>query len=100
MIPRYLRPCFWDVDLSRFEPRDFPQYTILRILEHGDRDAAAWLRISFSDSEITDVIRNERRLSSKSANFWALVFGIPTGQVKALRASARPGCAIWSRRIA
>lgn len=100
MIPRYLRPCFWDVDQSRFEPRDFPKYSIRRILEHGDGDAVAWLRTSFSDSEITDVIRNDRRLSSKSANFWALVFGIPTSQVKALRGSARPGCAIWSRRIA
>ena len=32
---------------------------------------------NFSEPEILRVLRAERRLSRKSANFWALVYGIP-----------------------
>jgi len=35
---------------------------------------------------IKRVISNERRLSRKSANFWALAYGIPSDQVAALKA--------------
>jgi hypothetical protein len=44
-----------------------------------------WLRASFSEQEILRVLRTERRLSRKSANFWALVYGIPADTVAALQ---------------
>ena len=44
----------------------------------------AWLRQTFSEAEIRRVLRDERRLSEKSANFWALVYKIPTREVAAL----------------
>lgn len=84
MIPRYLFPFFWDTDRSRFEPRRFPRYTILRILEYGDGRALGWLRQTFSVDQISSVIRNERRLSPKSAHFWSLVYGIPKDQIRAV----------------
>lgn len=84
MIPRYLCPFFWDVDRSLFEPRRFPRYTILRILEYGDGRALGWLRRTFSAEQISTVIRHERRLSPKSARFWSLAYGIPKDQIRAL----------------
>ena len=53
-------------------------------LELGDEDAVAWLRDTFTESEIVSLLRMERRLSRRSANFWALVYGVPTDQVAAL----------------
>jgi len=89
MIPKDLHTLFWDVNLENFDPLQYPQYTIFRILELGDRPAIAWLRTTFSEDQIKEVIRNEQRLSPRSANFWALVYGIPLEETAALRESHR-----------
>jgi len=84
MIPSHLQTLFWDTNLDTFHPENYPDYTILRILEHGDEAAAAWMRQTFAESEIRRVLSTERRLSRKSANYWALVYGIPSREVAAL----------------
>jgi hypothetical protein len=84
MIPQSLQPLFWDVDVERLDPGAWPEYTIFRILEYGDEDAVAWMRRLFSEAQIIQIIRNERRLSPRSANFWALVYGISERDVAAL----------------
>ena len=85
MIPQYLHTLFWDVNLDNFDPLAFPTYTIGRILEYGNQDAIAWLKDTFSANQIVDVVRTERRLSRRSANFWALVYCLPPDQVAALK---------------
>jgi len=84
LITKGLRPLFWDTNTETFDPAAYPHYTILRVLEYGDERAFAWLRATFSDAEIGDVIRTERRLSAKAATFWALVYHIPPRTVAAL----------------
>ena len=88
MIPQYLLTLFWDVNLDNFNPSEFPEYTIGRILEYGDRDAIAWLWQTFSEAQIVKVLRTERRLSRKSANFWALIYGISHDDVAALKVAS------------
>jgi len=88
MIPNYLHNLFWDTNLDNFNPTDFPEYTIARVLEYGDREAVAWLKNTFSEAQIVDVLRKERRLSRKSANFWALIYGISRDDVAALRVAS------------
>jgi len=85
MIPRSLRPLFWDVNGEKFDPSAFPDYTIARVLEFGDEEAVEWLRESFTEEAIKQVVANERRLSPRSANFWAVTYGIPAGEVAALK---------------
>ena len=84
MIPSNLHTLFWDTNLENFKPEEHPDYTIFRVLEHGDEEAMRWLRKTFSEAEIGRVLRTERRMSPKSATFWALVFGIPSQEVAAL----------------
>ena len=88
MIPQYLRSLFWDTNLDNFNPLAFPTYTIGRILEYGDKDAIAWLKTTFSEAQIVDVLRSERRLSRRSANFWALIYGLPPDQIAALKVAS------------
>ena len=90
MIPRYLQTLFWDTDLAAFQPEAYPDYTIFRVLEYGDESAVVWLRETFSESDIRRVLCAEHRLSPKSATFWALVYGVPSGRVAALNQSAYP----------
>lgn len=87
MIPQNLRSLFWDVNLDSFNPASYPDYTIARVLEYGDEEAVRWLRETFTEEAIKRVISNERRLSPRSANFWALAYGIPSSEVAALKAS-------------
>ena len=84
VIDNHLRLFFWDVNLENFDPHLYPAYTIFRLLEFGDERAIAWLRGEFSQGEIEEVLRTERRLSPRSANFWALVYGVPPEEVAAL----------------
>ena len=85
MMPQYLHPLFWDVNLANFNPAAYPDYTIARVLEMGDEKAVQWMKENFSEADIKRVIATERRLSRKSANFWALVYGIAPEDVAALR---------------
>jgi hypothetical protein len=87
MIPSNLRTLFWDTNLDTFNPEAYPDYTIFRVLELGDEAAVKWLRQTFAESEIRRVLRTEHRLTPKSANFWALVYGIPSREVAALQDS-------------
>lgn len=90
MVPKELQALFWDIDVSAFEPLVYPDYTIFRVLEYGDREAVAWIRETFPASGIDRVIRTERRLSPKSATFWGLIRGIPEAEVAALHSVIPP----------
>lgn len=84
MIPSNLQSLFWDTNLDTFRPEAYPDYTIFRVLELGDEAAVTWLRQTFTEAEIRRVLKDERRLSEKSANFWALVYKVPSREVAAL----------------
>ena len=85
MTPQHLRLIFWDTNLESFDPAEYPVYTIERVLEYGDEAAVAWLRRTFTEEQIVDVLRTGRHLTPLSANFWALLFGLPAQEVAALR---------------
>ena len=84
MIPKDLETLFWDTDVGVLDPKAYPDYTTFRVLEFGDENAIAWIREIFPDEEIRRVIRTERRLTPKSAAFWALVYGVSRETVAAL----------------
>jgi hypothetical protein len=86
MLPEFLRPFFWDVNPAEFSAPDYPDYTIARLLEYGDDRAIGWLRATFSEEDIKRVLRAERRLTRRSANYWALLYGIPHEEVAAFTA--------------
>jgi len=89
MIPNYLQTLFWDTNLDHFKPEAHPDYSIFRVLEYGDEEAVTWMRRTFPDSEIRRVLCTEHRLSRKSANYWALVYGVPSREVAALDNNSR-----------
>ena len=84
LIPNNLIPFFWDIDTQGFDPSAYPEYTIERILELGDPEAVSWMKATFSEEQIREVIHTDRRLSPKSATFWALIYDIAFQEVAAL----------------
>lgn len=85
MIPEHLRAFFWDVNAETFQPETYPDYSIARVLELGDSDAVSWMKAHFDEEAIKEVIRRDRRLTPRSANYWALIYQIPAHDVAALR---------------
>ena len=85
---------FWDVDVSTLDPRRHANYVIERVLEYGDSRAARWLLKNFSRQAIAKVIKNSRRLSPKSRNFWALKMGL---WLRPTRRLTKKHSAIWKR---
>lgn len=84
MIPRTLATLFWDIDCAGFDPLAHPDYAIFRVLEFGDDAALRWATETFGEDEIRRVLRSERRLSRRSAHFWALVYEVPESEIAAL----------------
>lgn len=85
VIPEHLRAFFWDVDPDTFAPEAYPDYAIARILELGDVEAVSWMKAQFDEETIRKVICSDRRLTPRSANYWALIYQIPAQDVAALR---------------
>jgi len=90
VIPKELRIFFWDVDADSFDPQQYGDYAIGRILELGTEPAISWIKTTFTEEEIKRVIREDRKLTPRSATFWALVYGIPTEEVAALASRPAP----------
>ena len=84
-IPKNVEHLFWDINVETFNPHDYPEYTISRVLEFGDEESATWMKELFSEAEIKNVIKSDKRLSPKSANFWAIIFSVPFNEVAALK---------------
>ncbi|MEW6007215.1 MAG: hypothetical protein AB1595_03555 [bacterium] len=80
-----LKRYFWDVKIK--DIKEYPVFVIERLLEYGDKDAISYLLSNFSKQRIKDVIKETRRISRKSANFWAFYLDIPKKEVKCLRMS-------------
>lgn len=82
-LPEFLTPLFWDVDPGSLLP-GHESFVIERILNYGDIPAIRWMWQQFPDDAVISVIRNSRRLTRKAARFWALVYNIPTDEVRSL----------------
>jgi len=69
----HLRPFFWDSDISKINIKEHKQYLMERILELGDEKAVQWLFSHLPLSEIKQTLKNNRRISEKSKNYWCLI---------------------------
>ncbi len=76
-LPECAYRYFWDIDPTQLEVGRYPKYVIERLLEYGDVPALRWMERRFSREEIVAVLKTSRRLSAKSASFWALYFDLP-----------------------
>lgn len=93
-LPKFLKKYFWDVEFKNIDLQKRKVFILRRILEYGDERAVAWMWKNFKKSEITNVLTNYRGFSQKSANFWALILGIPKIKCLKKRASKEPE-GIW-----
>ena len=98
MLPSLIKPYFWDVDSDTVDLSVHAVFVIERILESGDEDAICWLFASYSRTQVVEVLQSSRRISKRSAGFWANVLDVPTQDVSCLSKSFQQTYrAIWTR---
>lgn len=87
---------FWDTDVQSISVKQNATFIIERLLESGDEKAVQWLFHQYSKSELSEVVRNSRRLSARSSNFWAYILDIPHKEILCLSKSFQKTYrAIW-----
>ncbi len=84
-LPQFLKPYFWDVDFAKLDYKKSPRFVLGRILEYGDKRAISWMQRNFGKSDIAGVLSRLRAVSPKSANFWALIYGIDRKKILCLQ---------------
>ena len=87
MLPKYLKKYFWDVNFFKLEKTENSRFIIERILEFGDPKAIEWMKDNLLEREIKETVLSSRRLSSKSANFWRIIFNLDKNKVLCLKKS-------------
>lgn len=97
-LPEHLHRYFWDRDPTSLDLEADRETIVGRLLEAGGLDAVAWLRGTIGDPAIGAFLerRQGRGLGPRRLRFWALVLGLPRGQVDRWVEAARENP--WERR--
>jgi hypothetical protein len=83
--PSFLKKYFWNIDFAKLDIQKHRPYVIAQILNYGDERAIQWLNKYFSKDEQIGVLCKGRNFSLRSANFWALILGVPKERVRCLQ---------------
>lgn len=78
------RAYFQDVDPDTIDVSQHATFIIERLMEFGDDTAVAWLERTYPREQLAEVVRTSRRISPKSANYFAIKYGIPIEEVRCL----------------
>lgn len=84
-LPKKFYKYFWDINPQKLDVAKTARYTAERLLEFGDTQALAWLKKAYGLKNLKTIIKQSRRLTPKSANFYRLLFSIPKKEIKCLQ---------------
>ncbi len=60
----------WDVDRSKVDIRQHQRFLIARVLDYGDPETVRWLRRTYGDEALLEVVDSGAALSPRTAGFW------------------------------
>jgi DNA-binding transcriptional ArsR family regulator len=60
----------WDVDRSRVDIRQHRRFLIARVLDYGDPETVRWLRQTYGDEALLEVVNSGAALLPQTAGFW------------------------------
>jgi hypothetical protein len=84
-LPGFLKKYFWDVQFEKIDATAHSRYVLARLLEDGDEKAVGWMKRHFTRPQVEEILFHYRSVSPRSANFWAVVFGIDKRKVLCLQ---------------
>ena len=84
-LPPYVEKYLWDVKMEDLDIASHSIFVIERVLEYGDTRAFLWLLKTYTKENIINVLKESRRISPKTGNFYALYFGITKKELLCIR---------------
>jgi len=84
-IPEYIKMVLWDVDTEELDLKKHWFFVIERIMDYGNENDVQWMLGTFSKEQLIEVVKKSRNLNRKTANFWALWFGIDREEIRCFK---------------
>ena len=75
-LPDYITKYLLDVNTENISPVAHSVFIIERILEYGDTNSLKWIEKTYEKSKIIEVLKNSKKISPKTGNFYALYFNV------------------------
>ena len=88
-LPKSLWKYFWEVKPEEVDVEERPDYVIHRIMDYGDTEAVRWMKMTYGQVQMQEVLRSRRGISRPSAYYWATILGLNTEEVKCLQTPYR-----------
>lgn len=60
-LPAFMQSCLWSYDISEMDKINDKRLIITQIINHGNEKQVRWMRQTYSDEEIKDVVTHPRR---------------------------------------
>ncbi|MFH1896397.1 MAG: hypothetical protein ABH814_02925 [bacterium] len=81
-LPKFLKSLFWEVNFEKLTlPKD-ATYIAARIMDKGSEKTWDWMFENITLNTIKKTLKSYRDFSLLSANFWALILGIPKNEIR------------------
>jgi hypothetical protein len=87
-----IKHLLWDVDRETIDPQKHKKFIIERVLKFGTPKEVRWLLSKYVEADIIQVVKSSRNLDCKTANFWAVHFGIPLEEIRCLNMPLLQSC--------
>jgi hypothetical protein len=91
-IPDNMTYLFWDIDINLVDKIRHKKLIIERILRLGRPESISWLLNIYTNNEIIEVVKKTRNIDRKTANYWAIHFGIPREEIVCLNMQFQTDC--------
>lgn len=82
-IPGYVMKIMWENDGKVGEHGS--DSMVERVLELGDDRQVSWVLANYSRERIVAIVKQSKKVSAKSANYWAKYLEIPEENIECLR---------------
>ena len=98
ILPKKLRPFFWDYPFARLSITKDRDLIIRRLLSSGSWDAVCWMRRQIGDQTLREwlIAHKGRGLTPRQLRFWGVIYDLPVRQVNSWVRAAQNG--IWGNR--
>jgi len=91
-IPDHMAYLFWDVDINMINMDKHKKLIVERTLRLGRPESINWLLNTYKENDIIEVIKKTKNINRKTANYWAIHFGIPREEIVCLNMQFQTDC--------
>ena len=83
-IPKNIKMLLWNIDLDELDLKKHSFFIIERVMKYGDEKDVQWMLKMFNKEQLIEVVKRSKNVDKKSANYWALRFGIDRSEIACL----------------